>query len=217
MQPETGWKPRPFSSFEGIVQAVINHRKGNQSLLAKGLSTEHREVQKEVEEFNVKVCQAMGWTGYIETDAGGSPPKSQALSQTAQSGVAAAAGQIRKIWAGLKTLDQWIDSGGPAVAAEESERRAAICVQCPLNGEGDFTKWFTIPASEAIRRQIGRMESRKLTTSHDSKLGICTACLCPMKLKVHAPFEFIKAHLSPEVIKDLDNGKNCWILELNDK
>lgn len=217
LQPETGWTPRAFSSFEGIVQALIQHRKGNQSLLAKGLSTDHREVSKEVEDYNVKVCQAMGWVNYVETGVESSPPKPLALSQAAQSGVAAAAGQIRKIWAGVKTLDEWLDSGQPGVDKDLAEKRAQVCKACPKNEKGEWSRWFTAPASEAIKRQIEKASSRKLSTSVDSDLKVCGVCLCPLQLSVHVPIAIKLAHLSKDVEAELARVKpQCWVITEKD-
>jgi len=172
-------------------------------------------VANEVEAFNVRMCEQMGWSQYLTGEGGGDypPPKTIALSQQSQKSVAAVAGAAKKIWSGIRTLNDWIDSGEPAVPKEEAERRAAICVACPLNGEGGLEKIFTAPASEAIRRQFEKLESRKLSTSHDAKLNICMACHCPMRLKVWTPFHFIKEQLSEATLNDLKKGRNCWIVE----
>lgn len=213
VQPETGWTSRPHASFEAITNGLMVHRRANAALAAKhGWSTDHDGCAKDVEAFNANICQKMGWTEYIITDTGSPPPpKPKPLSPTDQKEAAAAAGAVRKIWSGVRTLNDWLDSGAEAVPAEQSEARAAICAKCPKNGKGDFSRWFTGPASEVIRRQLSKLSERKLTTSHDAKLNICEVCLCPMKLKVHTPMVFIKPHMSDALIDELRQVPECWI------
>lgn len=110
-------------------------------------------------------------------------------------------------------MNDWLDSGTEAVTPIRSESRAAVCAACPVNGKGDFTQWFTQPAADAIKRQLEKVQSRKLSTSQDEKLNICTICLCPLKLKVHTPISFIKTHMSEGVLRDLEKAPACWIIE----
>lgn len=214
IQPETGWKARPFQSFSMLVQALITHRNGNPFLRDKHKwATDQASVEREVEVFNVRVCLAQGWTQYLSGSSGGGPaPKSQALSEHERKSLGAAAGRATKIWSGVKTLNEWIDSDEPPVPVELAESRAAVCLACPLNQTGDFTEWFTRPAAAAIQRQIEKLAHRKLATSQDAKLNVCEACLCPMKLKVHTPIKYITAHLVAGVRDELGRGLNCWIL-----
>ena len=180
-EASTKWQPPKFASFETIVQSLIAQRKANPYNTAKNkLATDYQAVCREVDTFNARLCTANGWTKFV-LDQGAAPPPPKSLSPQHQSNVAAAAGTARRIWAGVRTLNDWIDSGEPAVEQGEADPRAAICVVCPLNGQGGLEKWFSIPASEAIKRQFQKLESRKLATPHDAKLGICMACTCPMK------------------------------------
>lgn len=212
LQPETKWRPSRFPSFDMLVQQVIAHRKGNPALAAK-YSTDARSVADELDAYCAAICAKNGWVNFIVSEDGLlPPPKSEALLSEQQKHVAAAAGRVKKIWAGVRTLDDWLDSDEPPVAQDLSEKRAGICAACPLNGQGDFTKWFTKPAAEAIKRQLERVQEAKLETSFDDKIVVCEACLCPLKLKVHTPIKYIKAHLSPEVQEELKKGKDCWIL-----
>jgi hypothetical protein len=213
LQPETNFQPRPFQSFASVVGVVVAHRRGNATLAAK-YSTDPDAVAEEVDRFNTRLCQSQGWSNYITGDEGGAyVPKSQTPSQSSQNELAVAANKIRNIWSGVKALNSWIDSGEPSVAIEIAEKRAARCAACPLNGQGDFTRWFTRPAAAAIAKQIEKLQSRKLSTTLDDKLGICEACSCPMRLKVHAPWKFIKEQLTDPVIAELRKGNNCWIIE----
>lgn len=213
-QPQTKWQPPAFASFAVIVQSLISHRNANPALRdANRWPTDEATVADEVDEFNARMCEQAGWTDYIQSAVGTAPPPFfPAPSQMDQSKLVAAAGVVKKIWAGVRTLNDWLDSGDDPVPAEQSANRAAVCADCPKNVPGDFSTWFTKPASEAIRRQLERVKDRKLSTPDDVKLNICEVCYCPMKLKVHTPLKYINAHLSDEVLKALESGNNCWIL-----
>lgn len=214
LQPQTNWRPRNHISFDAIVRDLIRHRSGRPDLVAKhGWSLDYNTVASEVEQFNVNICVKHGWMNYLEGgDVGASlPPKSRPPSPKDVESVAVAAGASTKIWSGIKTLNEWIQAGGQPVEAAVSERRAAVCAVCPKNTPGDFTSWFTRPAAGAIKKQIEQMAEHKLSTSHDAQLNVCEICLCPMKLKVHAPMEFIKAHMHDTVLADLLKVPGCWI------
>jgi hypothetical protein len=216
--PETNWRPARYASFDAIVNGLIAHRRGRPDLVAsKGWSLNYEAVADEVDAFNALICVRHGWNDYVMGDEGvAPPPKSQALLQQERSQVAAAAGRAKKIWAGVKTANEWIDSGSPPVPKATSEIRALACAACPKNGKGDFTSWFTKPASEVIGRQIERISGMKLTTSVDDKLNVCEVCLCPLKVKVHTPKEYIKNHTTSEVLIELSQIPGCWIpKELN--
>lgn len=212
-QPEISYQSRPWASFEAIVNSLMVARRANPALAQKhGWALDHDGVARDVEAFNAAICEKMGWTDYIVTpQESPPPPKSRPLSPEDKKQAAAAAGAVKKIWAGVRTLNDWLDSGEPPINLERAEQRAEICIKCPKNGQGDFTKWFTSPASEVIKRQLAKLHERSITTQHDAKLNICEVCLCPLKLKVHTPMKFIKAHLSDQLLDDLRKVPDCWI------
>jgi hypothetical protein len=211
--PGLQWQPRAQSSLDSIVQQATAALQGNPKLAQNlGWDLSYNAMTDRVDELNAKLCLTMGWNDYVAEAAGEPPPPKLMAPQHNQSKLQSVAAATRKIWSGAKTLNEWLDSGEPAVAQEQSERRAATCTACPLNGQGDLSSWFTAPAAEMIRRQIERLEVRKLTTSHDAKLNVCNACLCPLKLKIHTPMKFIRKYLTPEVISDLRKGNACWII-----
>lgn len=215
VQPETGFQSTPNASFYSITQSLIAHRRGRPDLVAKhGWALDEASVGAEVEQFNVRLCLQHNWLNYLDgMDAGGGlPPKSKPPSPQEVAQVSVAAGKAAKIWSGIRTLNDWIDSGEPPVASELSDRRAAVCAVCPKNTQGDFTSWFTKPAAGAIQQQIGKLADRKLTTSSDGAINVCDVCLCPLKLKVHTPITFIKTYMNEDVLKDLLAVPNCWIV-----
>ena len=212
--PEVGYRSTEFASFSTIVGAVATIIRANPGRAAQlNWPTDEEAIANWVDDFNARLCQSNGWNNYI-VDPGGGAPAANFPSPSPQetSRLNAAAGHIRKIWAGVKTLDEWIDSGDPAVEAELAGSRAATCAACPRNGSGDFTSWFTAPAALAIKRQVENLEGRKLTTQFDGVIGVCGVCLCPLKLKIHTPLKYIAAHMTPEVLVDLEAVKPlCWI------
>jgi len=214
-QPETGWRPGRFQSFHQIVQQIIRHRQGNPALLQKhNWSTDPATVEIELDEFNARICLSMGWNDYVSSSGDGPPPPKPMpqLQQEAEQ-ISAAAGRAKKIWSGVKTLNDWIDSGTPPVPTAIAEARAAVCAACPKNTAGDFTSWFTKPAALAIQSQIEKLADRKLATSHDAKLNVCDVCLCPLKLKVHTPLHYIKHNMPEPVFLDLEQVPGCWIIK----
>ena len=211
--PELNWRPRQFSSFNGIVDAVYHLILGNPSLQGK-YPTDRTAVEDMVDEFNANICAQNGWTEYIgrpEQAAPipkGSPQRQQILLQSLRN----AAAKAKELVAGAKSLKEWVDSGEPAVPPEQSASRAATCADCPLNEQGDLTKWFTVPAAELIKKQLETLHERKLSTPSDDKISLCSACSCPLKLKVHTPIGWVLKALSDEAKARLKGGKNCWIL-----
>jgi len=211
-QPETKWHSTPWSSFDTIVNAVIAHRLGNPALARKHKwATDYESVANEVDRFNAAICESKGWTEFIiPAPTESPPPKFKALSPFAGKQLSAAADKVKKVWQGVRSLNDWMDSKAPAVGGILSQKRAEICIKCPVNGQGGLEEWFTKPASEIIKRQFERASDRNLKTTVDEKLGVCQACLCPLKLLVHVPLEFKLAHMGLETRKALDS--RCWIL-----
>lgn len=211
--PELNWRPRQYSSFEGIVDALYQLILANPPLQGK-YPINRTEVADMVDEYNANICAQMGWSQYIAQPQPGqpvpkeSPQRQQILLQSLQN----AAAKARELVAGAKSLREWVDSGEPAVPAEQSAHRAAVCADCPKNDQGDFTKWFTVPAAELVRRQMETLHERNLSTPSDDKIQMCLACDCPLKLKVHTPIAYITKALSAAARERLKGGKNCWIL-----
>jgi hypothetical protein len=211
-QPETKFHTRP-GSFNNVVDQVIMMRNANPALTkAKGWSTDFNTVANEVDAFNAAICERMGWTTYITQPSAAAPPspKFKALSPQSESQISAAAGVVKKVWQGVKSLNEWLESKEPAVPQEQAEARAATCAACTLNGKGGLEEWFTKPAAMAIKHQFALLSERKLQTSQDEQLNVCKGCLCPLRLKVHTPLKFITGQMGDETRRALDPG--CWIL-----
>lgn len=211
-QPETRFDATSSVSFNNLVDRVVAMRKANPALVAKhGWATDWNAVADEVDAFNAAICERMGWLDFINQPGAGAPPtpKFKALQPLAEKQLSAVASKVKKVWQGVKTINDWIESDTPAVPAEQAQKRADTCAACPLNGTGGLEEWFTKPAAAAIKVQFERLAQRKLSTTVDDRLNVCSACLCPLKLKVHAPLEFISPHMGDDVRALLD--PSCWI------
>jgi hypothetical protein len=51
-----------------------------------------------------------------------------------------------------------------------------------------------------------------LHTDSDDKLHVCEICKCPLKLKIHARLEHIRAHMDNETLAALPQSY-CWIVK----
>jgi hypothetical protein len=214
-QPEINWNSKKViglhPSLDTLTQAVISARRANPHQAAQhNWSLDFDVVKSEVKQFNVNHCLAMGWTEYLTDSGGGAPPFNQAQSLLNQKQISVAVETVKRLWAGIKSVNEWLDSNDAPVSTELAEKRATTCVSCPLNGPGDFSKWFTTPASAAIKRQLEKLQNRKISTTQDEKLNICEACLCPLKLIVHVPLQIKLAHMTPDTKQALH--PSCWVL-----
>jgi hypothetical protein len=203
--PQTNFSITPWVSFDVAVGQIIANRQGNPHLTAvNSWSVDPTTVGNELDEFNTKVCQQMGWKDFI-TDGGpdpGPPKAPSLLSRLAQSAAHVAGG--------IETIREWDIEGGQLVPQEVSEKRALVCTTCPKNGMGDLSSWFTVPAADLIRKKLEARNHQKIHTTQDPLLGVCEACACPLKLKVHCPIDIIKSKMADEVRQAL--WPACWIL-----
>ena len=200
-QPETKWSPTPWASFQTIVKELIQHRHANPFLKTQhGWPTDPDSVANEVDNYNAILCQKMGWSKFI-TEGGAdvqSPKRPSPLQK------------LKNVVVGGATVVEWIASGTEAVPLELSNERGRICSTCPQNKTGDLTSWFTVPVSAAIRRALESRKDMNLTSPYDHQIGVCEACSCPLKLKIHMPIVKILERISSETKKDL--VPFCWIL-----
>jgi len=210
--PEARWKaPSNFPSFTTVCNGLEAVIRANPFLAQKnGWPTERAKIEEWVDLYNARVCQAMGWDAYITAEGSFSAPKSspQHQQQTLQS-LRNAAATIKELVSGARTLMEWVASGDAPVPPEQSLARAIVCTQCPMNEKGDLTRWFVVPAAELIKRTVEKAQQRQMTTPRDEMLHFCTACKCPLRLKVHPPLAWIVKYMSAEQKARLD--PKCWI------
>jgi len=210
--PETGWKPAPFSSLDSIVTQLIEHRKGQPYLTAKnGWSLDRGQVLAEVTAYNVAVCVQMGYNDYLIGGSEAIVPFPHTLPNLLQ--------KARRVAGGVETIVSWrVSDGAPTVSQELANKRASICTggddpqkKCPMNGVGGLEAYFTVPAARVIRAEVEHKKQMKLETPSDEHLGVCTACDCPLILKVWMPLDNILSKMPAEVQAKLH--PNCWILK----
>lgn len=208
-QPQTNWHAPPGLSFDDVVEQIIRHRLANPRFAANW-SVEPAEVAEELDTFT---CTRLAMDpnycapGVPSPFPAGSPRQaSMWVNQSGRGGVVAAG---RKIVAGIGVLVDWLGSGGKPVDNKLAVARAETCSGCPKNEPGGLESFFTAPASELIRKQLAIRQDLQLSTPFDEKLNVCSACLCPMKLKVHTPIEHILKHLLADAETELD--PRCWI------
>ena len=215
LQPETGWDSEAHvrgRSFSTIVRALIEHRLANPWLVTKhNWNTDYESVSNEVDAYTAALLQASGYTDFIQDGGGYSePPKIHPLSHLS-SRLGNAAGKSN-IVAGVKTLTDWLGDGAAPVIPTLAKQRAETCVKCPMNGPGDWKKYFTGPVAALIKLQVGMKHDMKLETPVDSKLGVCTACDCPLQLKVWVDIEHILKSSTEEALRKMAvDGKACWV------
>jgi hypothetical protein len=213
MQPETGWDSTvslgTFPSMDTLTRGVIDHRAGNPWLIQKhGWSVDFSQVKREMQEYNARICLEHGWLNFIITDE--QPNAVPALPQKKtllSDGVAG----VKRVAAGVGVFLDWIGAGGIPVSEDVAKRRAGICADCPKNDGGDWKKYFTEPIAAKIKQQLEIKHDLQLKTPKDSKLTVCSACDCPLQLKVWTPMEHILNHMSVDTMAKLDS--RCWILK----
>lgn len=222
-QKQTGWKnwilhPHTMWDFNALCSEIQKHRRLNNRF---GLPTDLPSIQNEVEAVNAARIAAMPGAAdqYLISDA--LPPPNPPSPPSTFGPLAVAGANLVKMASGVGVLIDWLGSGGVPVDPAVAEARAQVCAVmqrpgqgqpgCPKNGQGGLSRFFTEPAAALITKQLEQRQDLKLSTSVDDKLGICQACGCVNKLKVHVPIDFIKAKMSEQVQRDLD--PLCWILK----
>ena len=190
--------------FTSLVQQVASRRAANPRF---GLTTDINAISAEVDLQNAqRMLSIRGADSFIVQDAEGGAANFPIPQRRGAPGAVAAS-----LTSGALVLMDWLGADGKPVSNELAEHRASVCDKCPLNAKGDWSAWFTIPAAAVIQKQIERRNEIKLATPFDDGLGVCEACACPLKLKVHAPIKHITDRMSQEVRTKLHAG--CWILQ----
>jgi len=191
---------------------IIKHRLANPAIVAKhSLSTDFAAVSQEL----IKFQQARGAIAPDALPKRMPPLATPQLSVAVKSAVAA----VRKMASGTALLFEWEQAQYPHVEQAHAESRASVCVGCPKNEKGkSLTDIFTVPVSDLIKKRIEKLDEINLHTSKDSELAVCSACACPLRLKVWVPTELILKRLKPDQKAELnqDNPK-CWILDELDR
>lgn len=213
-QPQTHWHvPNPMLEWDVVVRQIQQHRLANPRF-SNLWSTQIEEIEKDLDLFT---CIRIANDPHYCT--GGPIPKAMRPPRGRVAGAIEAVGRsagavvekAKKYVSGVGVLLSWLGSGGKAVSQEQAEKRAAVCAVCPKNEPGGLDSFFTAIAAEKIRSQLALRNEMEMKTSYDSRLNVCTACLCQTKLKVFVPIGHVLSRLKPEMKSELH--PDCWILK----
>jgi hypothetical protein len=207
-KPETG----SFTHCENFVMGVV---RGNRFLAEKHSWNPSREwARAYVENQNVARCLAKPEYHHfliLDGEPAALPPRDIPDGGHSKKNVLAdAVGAAKGVAAGVRVLLDWLGSGGKPVNQEVASGRALICASCPKNNGGDWKRVFTEPVANKIRAQLEIKHQMKLATAHDGALTVCSACDCPLPLKVWTPLEHILKFTEEDTAAKLD--PRCWII-----
>lgn len=211
LQPETGQTAPFVGSFYYVCEQLMTLRNANPFLVERhGWRVDQAGIEHDVEQYQVARMRAGGWTDFIVEDSPAPAPAYYPPPAQKKSAAGVLSG-VRRVAAGVAVLVDWLGSGAKPVDQAIAESRAAICADCPKNDGGDFTAYFTKPIADKIRTQLEIRGDLQLRTPSDERLTVCSACDCPLKLKVWTPLEHILKHTSEDTKTKLD--PRCWILK----
>lgn len=189
----------------------MNFRRANPAICqSNGWGTSNEECGNYVDQYNAQRMIAGGWIDFIVLDSPDYAIPDEIQKKTLHSPWRRnAAAVLNSGKAALSAYASMFGSVGP-VSKDLAEKRAAVCVVCPLNGKrGGLKNYFVEAAAHEIMALLSALKDMDLTTSAGDKLGVCDACSCPMGAKVFVNIEKIKSNLDPAQMAALD--PKCWI------
>ncbi len=214
LQPETGFEPQKWSSFDSMVQQILTHREGNSWLAQKNnWAMTRNAIADELDLYNAKLCQAQGWNGFIVEDNSAEPsfPTPSFPRQSEDAPLVAEVSKVTKAVGGVRLLTDWLGAGMKPVEQALAEKRAKVCVKCPKNQLGDFWQRIEAKIGQHLGTLIEIKNDLSLKLSTEDKLKSCMACDCWMPLKVWVPLEHILDTTEPDAMAALH--PKCWILK----
>lgn len=168
------------ASFAELLAAAETHRKGNNLPVSQDFKTEVEE----------QLCSIMP-PGTCRHGAGVVMSGPRRLT-------------FADVVSATKTLGSWLLKGTPKVEQAEAERRAGICLSCPMNQNFDgCTSCAEKELREAMVSFMG--DSR---TPYDARLHTCFACGCTLKAAIWFPLEILRKGMTPEITEALP--AHCW-------
>lgn len=215
-ESKTGWHA-PETSFDGVVDAVIAHRRANSRLSWSTLDP--RKVAHEVDLFN---CERLNWdpkwcdtqkktpSTTIPSPSSGPSDKPRQDLPSESSPHVPLARQAGEIVVGAKVLAEWLGEGGKPVEQALAESRGQTCINCPLNQPpGTMSRKISKKVAEKILEHVEAKNGLGLRVAGEDRLGTCDACGCHLPLKIFVPIEFIADGTSKKTLKQLH--ADCWI------
>lgn len=210
--PEIGMKRPIKGSFSEVVNAFAKIVEANPALADKHGWPRDREGQENwLDEREAHRLIANGYLNFVDLE--GDPPKAGRAGVRPPASAAAVAGNAKTALSIYKDLF----GGERPVERDLAEARAKVCAVCPLNDiSKSLTHYFTEKLAKSLTSLWGMMNDLSLNTSQDAALGVCQACECPMRAKVHVPLKVLDTHMTRDQFDKLDPA--CWIrAEVNDE
>ena len=113
--------------------------------------------------------------------------------------------QARKIPHGIEVIAEWLGSGGHVVDKDEAQRRADICLKCPLN---QSTPILTAAVAAAVKKHLEVKNGLGLRVNGEKQLGMCEVCGCALRLKIHCPDDKVLSESTPD--EQSQYPDYCW-------
>lgn len=110
---------------------------------------------------------------------------------------------LSDVWNWVKSVGRMVLSGAEYVPQEEADRRAAICVACPLNVD-------VVNGCGQCHSLVEAMtpDMQKRSTAHDGRLRSCAVCKCFNRVQVHFPLAVLARNDTPE--RQAAYPSFCW-------
>lgn len=216
LHPEAGMKAPFHGSFMECVAWEQRFRLKNPAIVEKnGLSLETRDIEDWIDEHNALRLLASGHSSFVDVGVANASlhaASSYSGSDPAQkkTGWQSVVGVSNRLASGAALLVDWLGSNKKPVERAVAEKRALVCVDCPKNDGGDFTKYFTVPVANQVRALLSLKHDLDLRTPYDDKLTVCSGCDCPLPLKVWVPGDLVRQRTTEDTRKRLD--PRCWAL-----
>jgi hypothetical protein len=124
------------------------------------------------------------------------PPNSRDCSLRGAARIQIDASMVKRF---LLSLLAWFAKGFQFVPQEEADRRASICVECPLQADAPGC-W----GCKGIGWLVNKIKGDR-TTPYDVRLKSCSVCGCYNPVQVHVPLDVLQG-----VSGDLEYPGHCW-------
>ena len=211
-EPATNWTaPGPLeNSFDQQVKNIIAMRQANPRF---NLPTDEAAVAADLEAFTearwAKTYSKAGMKKFrFERPEDKKKESSFTKFGRRQLAAVAALADID-----TRALEEWLGAGGKPVTQELALQRAQTCAGCDGNQKHGWRELLTVPASLALKTYLAAKHHMNLETSLDEELGSCTACHCPLELKVWADIAYTKENTTPEQFaRHAKTNPDCWVL-----
>jgi hypothetical protein len=112
---------------------------------------------------------------------------------------------IKHIPDGTSLLKDWVGNDGQVVDQETAQKRADICLKCPMNQSGSI---LTQSVASAIKRYLEFKSQIGLRVKGEKSLRHCSVCGCVNRLQIWCPDKFFSSHTTREELEKYH--QDCW-------